>query len=150
MRFCSASFCPRPCRECVSHLTLPQPQPRTLCLLLPGLCPDCHPSHIYWSITRLPAQGHLLISPSGPPHKLLKGLRAPVEQAVLFWSHREVRTGYRVVLAPPRPHLCRICRGGVEHTVRFGFEIRQIDSNPALPSHGCSCVALDKLLHLSG
>lgn len=37
---------------------------------------------------------------------------------------------------------------GVGHRGRFELDVRQLDSNPALPS--CSCVTLDKLLNLSG
>lgn len=67
-----------------------------------------------------PSQGRLRggISsfPRGASLPTAKGFRALVEQAALFWSHREVRAGYRVVLTPP----CCICRGsGTQGEVRI-------------------------------
>lgn len=53
-----------------------------------------------------------------------------MEQAALFRSHSEVRAGDHCVVLIP----LAIFVGGMEHRVRFGLEIRQMDSVLALSS----------------
>lgn len=62
-------------------------------------------------------------------------------QIAPFQSHSEVGAGYHSVALMPLAVLVE----SVEPRVRVGLEVRQLDSHPS-----CSCVALDKLLSLSG
>lgn len=62
-------------------------------------------------------------------------------QIAPFRSHSEVGAGYHSVALMPLAVLVE----SVEPRVRVGLEVRQLDSHPS-----CSCVALDKLLSLSG
>lgn len=78
------------------------------------------------------------------PYELLAVLCPGRAQIALFWSPREVGAGYPCVVLTP---LAALVEGG-EHRVRVVLEVRQQDSNPALPS--CNRVALDKLLNPSG
>lgn len=97
----------------ISWFTAPQPQPRTLHLLMQGVYPDRRPLTLTWRCSvASPHRPTMIGGTAGSPCPC----RA---QVALFWSHSEVRTGcHRMVLTP-----LAALMGGVEHRVRLSLTL---------------------------